>query len=118
MDGALQALQNSILFMGERDVDGKDSSSLGILQILDHEWAGSPYGDRQQKPGLAGDLETLHRLVDQRLKTCHSKILTLTGKQKRAQLFRDDPRSVGAFQLKFNSILSPCVVFLVLVMPS
>ncbi len=86
-------LQDAILFMSERDVDGNDSSSPGILQILQDEWAG--VADLQRKPGLAGDLETTHRLVEQRLKTCQSKILTLTGKQKRAQLIRDDPRSVG-----------------------
>lgn len=104
-------LQDAILFMSERDVDGKDSSSPGILQILRYEWTGvpePPLADRPQKPGLAGDLETTHRLVEQRLKTCYSKILTLTGKQKRAQLIRDDPRSAYAprhsiYELLVNS---------------
>ncbi len=95
----IQKLPDMILFMSERDVDGKDSSSPGILQILRYEWTGiadPPHADRPQKPGLGGDLQTFHRLVEQRLKTCHSKILTLTGKQKRAQLIRDDPRSASA----------------------
>ena len=92
-------LQNAILFMGGRDVDGNDSSNPGVLEILRYEWTGS--FDRNPAPpdslpvGLAQDLEETCRLVEQRVKVCRSKILTLTGKQKRAQLMKDDLRSAS-----------------------
>ncbi len=87
----LQNLQNAVLFLGDRDVNGDHSSNPGVLQILRYEWTGT---DPQQplKAGLARDLENTCRLVEQRVKVCRSKILTLTGKQKRAQLMKDDPR--------------------------
>jgi hypothetical protein len=91
-------LQRAILFMGERDADGGDSNSTGIIQILQRDWNGftskdGEVGKDDLKPGLATDLETLSRLADQRLKICRSKILTLNGKAKRAQLTKEDPRS-------------------------
>jgi hypothetical protein len=92
-------LQNAILFMGGRDVDGNDSSNPGVLEILRYEWTG--FLDRNPAPqdslpaGLASDLESTCRLVEQRVKVCRSKILTLTGKQKRAQLMKDDRRSAS-----------------------
>ena len=85
--------------MGGRDVDGNDSSNPGVLEILRYEWTGS--FDRNPAPpdslpvGLAQDLEETCRLVEQRVKVCRSKILTLTGKQKRAQLMKDDLRSAS-----------------------
>ena len=92
-----QFVQDAILFMGERDEDGNDSGNPGLLQALQYEWNGIPdrepqHLDREQKPGLAGDLENLSRFVEQRIKICRSRILTLTGKEKRAQLMMDDPK--------------------------
>ncbi len=82
-----EILQNAILFMGARYADGDDSNSPGILQILEREWTG-----HAPETGLSKDLENTCRLVDQRLKICRSKILTLNGKAKRAQLLKEDLR--------------------------
>jgi hypothetical protein len=91
-----QFVQDAILFMGERDEDGNDSGNPGLLHALQCEWNGvpdhEPQHDREQKLGLAGDLENLSQLVEQRIKICRSRILTLTGKEKRAQLMMDDPK--------------------------
>jgi len=90
-------VQDAILFMGERDEDGNDSGNPGLLQALRYEWTGvpdriPPHMQREQKPGLAGDLENLCQLVEQRIRICRSRILTLNGKAKRAQLMKDDPK--------------------------
>ena len=90
-------VQDAILFMGERDEDGNDSGNPGLLQALRYEWTGvpdriPPHMQREQKPGLAGDLENLCQLSEQRIRICRSRILTLNGKAKRAQLMKDDPK--------------------------
>jgi len=99
-------VQDAILFMGERDEDGNDSGNPGLLQALRYEWTGVPdrtlsHMQREQKPGLAGDLENLCQLVEQRIRICRSRILTLNGKAKRAQLMKDDPKWVVAPQIVF-----------------
>jgi hypothetical protein len=91
-------LQDAILFLGERDANGNEEATKpGILQILDSEWnfhsiTQSATPTERTEPGLLADLETTCRLVDQRLKVCRSRVLTLTGKEKRAQQLKEDPR--------------------------
>jgi hypothetical protein len=94
MSDNFEILQNAILFMGERYADGDDSNNPGILQMLQREWTGHAELPGVPKSlGLSLDLENTCRLVDQRLKICRSKILTLNGKAKRAQLLKEDLRS-------------------------
>ncbi len=104
--GQFEDLQKAILFMGERDADGGESNSDGILQILKRDWNDTTNDVKEvEKGGLATDLEILRRLADQRLKMCRSKILTLNGKAKRALLTKEDPRS-GCFSRYLHSKFS------------
>jgi hypothetical protein len=110
--GPFEDLQKAILFMGERDADGGESNSDGILQILKRDWNNTKDEEKVEKAGLATDLETLSRLADQRLKICRSKILTLNGKAKRAQLTKEDPRS-SCFSHHLHSKISRFLVAVV-----